>query len=192
MTFDSQSVAAVFAQTDRELWLLSTSHGERRAGLIATSVASASIVSDLPRIVVSLGKQHHTWSVVEASRKFVLHLLRSDQLELAWKFATTTGHGGDKFDLLASEAGPCGPRLADAAGWVDCVVETSLDLGDRTLYVAEISGGSWIGPGPVLTVQRMIRTATPDQLRLLKSQMAEHSGTDAEAIRKWRAEAKRS
>ncbi|MFO0864454.1 MAG: flavin reductase family protein [Gemmataceae bacterium] len=191
MTFDSQSVAAVFAQTDRELWLLTASLVERRGGLIATSVASASIVSDLPRIVVSIGKQHHTWQLVGASRRFVLHLLRSDQLDLAWKFATTTGHDCDKFESLAIEHGSCGLRLTDTAGWVDCVVEASLDLGDRTLYVAEITGGKWIGPAPVLTVQKMIRTATADQLRLLKSQMAEHAAADAEAIRTWRKRASR-
>ncbi|MBX9679971.1 MAG: flavin reductase family protein [Gemmataceae bacterium] len=189
MTFDPVAVSTVFAQTDREVWLLAATDGERRGGLIATSVASASIVSDLPRIVLSLGKQHHTWKLVESSLKFVLHLLRDDQLELAWQFATTTGHHGDKFAELAFEAGPCGPRLTDAAGWLDGVVETSLDLGDRTLYVVEIVEGQWIGPGPALTVQRMIRTAAPDQLRLVKSQMAEHGAADAEAIRRWRSRA---
>ena len=192
MTFDPVAISTVFAQTDREVWLLAAADGERRGGLIATSVASASIVSDLPRIVVSLGKQHHTWKLVESSRKFVLHLLRDDQLELAWRFATTTGHRGVKFADAGSEAGPCGPRLADVAGWLDGIVETSLDLGDRTLYVVEIVGGQWIGPAPVLTVQRMIRTASPDQLRLVKSQMTEHGATDAEAIRRWRAQAAES
>ncbi len=56
--------AALFARTDRELWLLTAAAGGRRGGLIATFVSQASIVPDLPRVVVGLAKQHHTWQLV--------------------------------------------------------------------------------------------------------------------------------
>ena len=47
--------------------------GADRGGLIATFVSQASIVPDLPRVLVGLGKRHHTRGLVEASGAFGLH-----------------------------------------------------------------------------------------------------------------------
>jgi len=187
--FDSHAISTVFAQTDRELWILTASDGERRGGLLASSVASASIVPHLPRIVVNISKQHFTWELLQKNPAFVLHLLRDDQFDLAWKFGTTSGRSADKLAGLDMEslASLSGVRLTEVAGWLACRVETSLELGGRTLYVAEVVEGAWVGPGSPLTMQRMICTATPDQLRQLRSQMADDAAYDAKAIEAFRA-----
>jgi hypothetical protein len=61
MTFEDRrmTVASLFARTDRELWLLTAAARGRRGGLIATFVSQASIVPDLPRVLVGLAKQHY-------------------------------------------------------------------------------------------------------------------------------------
>lgn len=188
--FDPRAIAAVFAETDRELWLLTAAAEGRRGGLIATSVASASIASDLPRVVVGIGRQHFTWELLRQHPHFVLHLLRPDQIELAWAFATASGRDADKFANVPFEFGArsgC-PILKDAPGWLECRIEASMDVGDRTLHVAEVVAGAQREPGAPLTVQRLIRTASADRLRLLKEQMAHHAAIDAAAIRAFREE----
>src|SRR6516225_9780017 len=72
---DSTAASTLIAWLDRELWLVTSQAGDRRGGLIATFVNPASIVADLPRMLVGLARQHHTWEVVEASGAFALHLL---------------------------------------------------------------------------------------------------------------------
>ena len=83
---DHETAAELFALTDRELWLITASAGERRGGLIATFVSHASLVPELPRILVAVAKQHHTWQLIEASGAFAAHLLSEQNLDFVWRF----------------------------------------------------------------------------------------------------------
>jgi flavin reductase (DIM6/NTAB) family NADH-FMN oxidoreductase RutF len=182
------TAASVFARTDRELWLLTAAAGERRGGLIATFVSQASIVPDLPRVVIGIAKQHHTHGLIEASGAFALHLIGEEHLEWVWRFGLRSGRGADKLDGLASAPGLTGsPILTAALGWLDCRVEARLDTGDRTVYLAEVVQGGSASEGAPLTARRMLELAPPERLRELKEQMTRDIAIDAAAIRAWRA-----
>ena len=64
---DKTAATALFAWLDREVWLVTSQAGEKRGGLIATFVNQASIVPDVPRVVIGLARHHHTWTIVEES-----------------------------------------------------------------------------------------------------------------------------
>jgi flavin reductase (DIM6/NTAB) family NADH-FMN oxidoreductase RutF len=182
------TAASPFARTDRELWLLTAAAGGRRGGLIATFVSQASIVPDLPRVLVGLAKQHHTHGLVEASGAFALHLLGEEHLDCVWRFGLRSGRDGDKLDGLTVAAGPTGsPLLSDALGWLDCRVEARLDTGDRTVYLAEVVCSHAGGSAPPLTMSRMLALAPPDRLKELREQMTRDVTVDAAMIRAWRA-----
>ena len=83
---DIPAINALFAQTDRELWLVTAAAGPRRSGFISTSVNQASIVPDLPRVSLGVARQHYTWELIEASQAFALHLLGEEHLEWVWRF----------------------------------------------------------------------------------------------------------
>jgi flavin reductase (DIM6/NTAB) family NADH-FMN oxidoreductase RutF len=184
---DGTAIAQVWAQTDRELWLLTARDGERHGGLIATFVSQASIAPHLPRVVVGLAKQHYTRQLVEASRRFVLHLLSEQQVELVWRFGLRSGRDYDKLDGLDWAPSMTGSvRLADALAWLDCRVETSLDVGDRTIYVAEIVAGRQEKSVPPLTLKRLLQIAPPERMSELKEGMLRDAAIDAAAIEKWR------
>jgi flavin reductase (DIM6/NTAB) family NADH-FMN oxidoreductase RutF len=179
--------ATLFAQLDRELWLLTAAAGGGRGGLIATFVSQASLVPELPRVLVGLAKQHHTWGLVEASAAFALHLLDEQHMEWVWRFGLRSGRDGDKLHGLAVQTGVSGsPVLAEAPGWLDCRVEARLDTGDRTVYLAEVVASRLDRPGRPLTVKRLLELAPAERLRELKEQVARDSAVDAAAIRAWR------
>src|SRR5690348_16410731 len=114
---DSAAVARLFAHVDRELWLVTAAAGPRRGGLIATFVSTASIVPALPRVLVGLAKQHHTWELVEASDAFALHLLGEEHLDWVWRFGLRSGRALDKLEGLDVRPGAAGsPLLSDALG----------------------------------------------------------------------------
>jgi flavin reductase (DIM6/NTAB) family NADH-FMN oxidoreductase RutF len=184
---DVTAAATLFAWLDREIWLLTTASGDQRGGLIATFVSETSIVADLPRVMVSLGKQHRTWELVEASRVFALHLLSEANLGLVWQFGLRSGRDGDKFAGLTVTAGKTGcPLLGETVGWMECRVEDRLDVGDRCLYVAEVLQGKVTHFGQPLKVNRLMELAPPHLLAEMKHQRT-HEGHDAaEAIRCWR------
>jgi flavin reductase (DIM6/NTAB) family NADH-FMN oxidoreductase RutF len=170
------------------LWLLTAASGGQRGGLIATFVSQASIVPDLPRVLVGLAKQHHTWGLVEASGAFALHLLGEEHLSRVWRFGLQSGRDVDKLDGPRVTIGATGsPILTDTLGWLECRVESRMDTGDRTVYLAEVVRGETTREGLPLTVQRLIQIASPERLRELKEQMARDIGIDGAAIRAWRA-----
>jgi flavin reductase (DIM6/NTAB) family NADH-FMN oxidoreductase RutF len=180
-------VNQVFATIDRELWLVTARAGFRRGGLLATFVNQASIVPDLPRVLVGLARQHFTHELVEASGAFALHLLGEEHLEWAWRFGLESGQDVDKLAGLAHTDKATGsPVLTEAPAWLDCRVEARLDSGDRTIYLAEVVDGHMVGNQPVLTVKRLLQLAPGDKLRQLKEALARDGQVDAAAIRAWR------
>jgi flavin reductase (DIM6/NTAB) family NADH-FMN oxidoreductase RutF len=193
------AAATLFAQIDRELWLVTAADespsagaacsagASRRGGLIATFVSQASLVPELPRVLVGLAKHHHTWKLVEASNAFTLHLLGEEHLDLVWRFALHSGQDVNKLDGLSFSTGSTGsPRLDGVLGWLDCRVEARLDTGDRTVYLGEVVEARLNQARAPLTLKRALQLATPEQLREMKRLIARDSALDAEAIHRWR------
>jgi flavin reductase (DIM6/NTAB) family NADH-FMN oxidoreductase RutF len=189
MAVDPAAIANVFAQLDHELWLLTAAAGDRRGGLIATFVNQASIVPEMPRVLVGLARQHYTWGLVEAAGAFALHLLAEDQLDRVWRFGLESGRDGDKLAGLPVRVGATGaPLLTDVPALLECRVEARWDSGDRTVYLAEVVEGAAAKPGPVLTLRRAMELAPPERRRQLKEGLVRDAEIDAAAIRQWRTQ----
>lgn len=185
---DATAASTLFAWLDREIWLVTAQTDTRRGGLIATFVNSASIVPDLPRMLVGLSHQHQTWELVEQSNAFALHLLNERHIDWVWRFGLASGRDNDKLEGLRVRQVLTGsPVLEDAIGWLDCRVESKMDLGDRTVYLAEVVQGGVTHFAPPLTFQRLLHLAPAAQLAELKRQLHHDSERDAEAIRRWRS-----
>jgi flavin reductase (DIM6/NTAB) family NADH-FMN oxidoreductase RutF len=183
------AISALFRQVDREVWLVTAQAGGRRGGLIATCVAQASIVPELPRVFVGLSRQHYTWELVEASGGFALHLLADDQIDWVWRFGVQSGRDHDKFAGFNVRQSPTGnPILSDALGWLDCRVEAKLDSGDRTLYVAEVLDGSLADSRRPLSIKRLIELAKKDKLQQMDDCRNRDAVLDAPLIQAWRAQ----
>ncbi|HVX10550.1 MAG TPA: flavin reductase family protein [Pirellulales bacterium] len=177
----------LFNLTDRELWIVTAAAGNRRGGLVATFACRASLVDWLPRVLVALAKHHHTWQLIEASGVFGLHLISAEQIDWVWHFGLQTGHETDKLADWSTETGRSGvPLLRDAIGWLDCRVESRMDSGDRTVYLAEVLAARQNRAEPALTVQELVRRAPPERLEQLQQQRARDSVVDAGAIEAWR------
>jgi flavin reductase (DIM6/NTAB) family NADH-FMN oxidoreductase RutF len=184
---DVTAASTLFAWLDREIWLVTAQANGRRGGLIATFVNQASIVPDVPRMLVGLSRQHHTWELVEQSNAFALHLLGEYHLDWIWRFGLESGRGRDKLHgLRVKQASIGSPILEDAIGWLDCRVEGRLNSGDRTIYLAEVVQGGVTHFAPPLTLQRLLQLAPPARLAELKRQLHRDSELDTEAIRQWR------
>jgi flavin reductase (DIM6/NTAB) family NADH-FMN oxidoreductase RutF len=184
---DPAASSALFRRLDRELWVVTAAAGGRRGGLVATTVVQASIVAEAPRVMVTLAHQHHTWGLVRDAGAFGLHLLGEGQLDWVWRFGLGSGRDVDKLDSLETRPGASGaPLLVEAAGWLDCRVEAHFDTGDRAIVLAEVFDARAPGPGPILTVHRMLERATPERRAALAEHLRRDAEVDALAIRRWR------
>jgi flavin reductase (DIM6/NTAB) family NADH-FMN oxidoreductase RutF len=182
-----KNAAGLFERIEREIWIVTAAQGGRRGGLVATFVSSASIVVEMPRIIVGISKRHETRTLIEGSNAFAVHLVDESQLELVWRFGLQSSRDTDKFAGLETRVSRTGsPILSAALAWLDCRVEESLDIGDRTLYLAEVIEGESRAETRPLTTHRMIELASADKLATLRDQMADDAVADAETIRRWR------
>jgi flavin reductase (DIM6/NTAB) family NADH-FMN oxidoreductase RutF len=73
--------------------------------MIATMVIQASIVTEMPRQLISIDKQHNTHPLIEGSGAFALQLIDEAQLDLHWRFGLQSGRGVDKFAALQARTG---------------------------------------------------------------------------------------
>ncbi|HUG89550.1 MAG TPA: flavin reductase family protein [Planctomycetaceae bacterium] len=186
---DIPTISNIFKLLDRELWVVTAADGSRRGGLVATSLAAASIAPELPRIRISLAHRQHTCELVKASGAFAAHLITDDQLDLVWRFALQHGHDRDKLaglDVRASEQ-TGSPLLAGALAWLDCRVEATLDAGDRMVFLAEVLDGRLTREGQPLTQNRLLAIAPEDKRAALRADMEHDARLDVEAVRRWRA-----
>jgi len=182
------SVASqVFGRLDRELWIVTAADGRRRGGMVATFVSHASLVDSLPRALIAVAKQHHTWQLIEASDAFGLHLISAGQVDWVWHFGLQSGCDVDKLSGFAVEEGQSGaPLLSDALGRLDCRVEARMDIGDRTVYLAEVVDARNNRDELPLTMKELLRTAPPERLDELKKLRDRDSAINAQAILAWR------
>src|SRR5262245_40900351 len=124
---------------DRELWIVTAASGQQRGGLLATWVAVASIDRQRPVLVAGLAPNHFTSELVQASESFAAHLLRPEQIELAWNFARDCGRSRDKLTGLEVKTHETGsPILTDCLAWFDCRVFARHSTGDRLYFWADV------------------------------------------------------
>ncbi len=103
-------------------------------GLTATSVCSVSL--EPPLVLVAVDRTADTHGGLRASGVYAVHLLASDQADLAVRFA---GEGTAKFRDLDFRAGTTGaPLLEEVAGWLDCTVVREVPAGDHTVFIGRV------------------------------------------------------
>ncbi|MEU4477664.1 flavin reductase family protein [Micromonospora sp. NPDC023966] len=115
-------------------------HGGRRrpplppAGFTATSFTAVSL--DPPLVSFRLGRESSSWPTVAHAEHVAVHLLASDQQEVARIFATS---GIDRFAAHPGWAtGPFGvPLIGDARAVLLCRVVRRIEAGDHTRMLAE-------------------------------------------------------
>ena len=112
---DIAQIRKLYSQVDPPLWLVTAADGGRRGGFIATTVTRASIVSEMPRQLITVDKRHNTHALIEGSGAFAMHLIDERQLDLAWRFGLQSGRDVDKFAGVAYRTGTTGsPLVAEA------------------------------------------------------------------------------
>jgi len=182
------AVQDVLALFDRAAWIVTSSDGEAVGGLVATFVNDASLVPALPRLVTGIARHHHTWELIQRSRSFAAHLVDEQASDLLWRFGMGSGRESNKFADVRWRRGHTGsPLLEQALAWVDCQVETQLDIGDRTIFVAAIVDGHANRIGVPVTSKRLVELAGPDRRHRLDEERRRDEALDAAAILEWRA-----
>jgi flavin reductase (DIM6/NTAB) family NADH-FMN oxidoreductase RutF len=193
---DANAIDAALRLIDREVWVVTAAAGQRRGGLVATWVSAAAIDRERPVLMAGIAPNHFTAELIDASGAFAAHLLRADQIELAWNFAKDSGRTRDKLaDLPTNDsAGP--PVLADCLAWFDCRVFARHAAGDRLFYWADVIAvwsaklaGTENATAIPLREHALIRGLSDEQRRRLAEDRAADVAVQRPLLERWRAAA---
>ncbi len=135
---------------------VTSERGGKRNGMILDSAIRASIVPTIPRLSIYVHKFNFSHDLIFDGGRFVLHLLRTDQLALVHRLGFTSGRTQDKLAGIAHRLGVLGaPVLDDCHTHFECRVINVMDTGSSTCFlgdVAEVGHGAAPAPrGEVLT-----------------------------------------
>ncbi len=109
---------------------------DRRHGLTVSGFLSISPEPSL--VLISIGQELASDSLLQASGAYAVHFLRDDQQELSDRFAGRLGEV-DRFAGLTTRTAATGaPILEDCAAWLDCRVVATHVVGDHTLFIGEV------------------------------------------------------
>jgi flavin reductase (DIM6/NTAB) family NADH-FMN oxidoreductase RutF len=161
---DFDSIERALKAVDRELWIVTAAAGERRGGLVATWVSSASLDRQQPVLIAGIAPNHYTRELIDASGAAALHLIGRDQLDLAFNFALGSGRERDKLAGVSLRPSSTGaPLLADCVAWCEGQVFHRYDAGDRIFYWLDIVGGGRERDDPPARESDLFAAASPAQ-----------------------------
>ena len=162
---DQSSIAAVLGKLDSEVFVLTAADGDRRNGQIVCWVLPATIVPQVPRVLVGVGRLTFTRELIEASRRFALNLLGQDQWRWVPHFGFRSGRDEDKFATIPFERGVTGsPLLAGIVGYLECEVRSALDAGPHFFYLADVLEGRLVADREPLHLRQLLKVLPPEDL----------------------------
>jgi len=140
--------------------------GGKRNGMISDVAVRASIVPDVPRLMILVHKFNYSHDMIFETGRFALHALHRAQFELIERLGFASGRDRDKLadvpHRLGDELG-C-PILEDCWAWFECRVINAMDTGSSTAFLGEaVDLGR--GPGKELMTPGYLRANLPEAWR---------------------------
>ena len=129
----------------------------KRNGMILDSAVRASIVPTIPRLSVYVHKFNLSHDLIFETGRFVLHLLREDQLELVHLLGFVSGRTLDKLADVPHRLGRLGaPVLDDCYAHFECRVVNAMDTGSSTCFLGDVID---VGHGAATAPRGAVMTA---------------------------------
>jgi flavin reductase ActVB len=119
-------------------------------GLAVTAVTSYS--AHPPSLLVSIAHVSRCHAALSAARHFGVHILRSDELELAHRFADRQAE--DKFGGLDWGWDDDVPQLAGTLAYLRCARAATFERYDHTVVIGDLEGGRVETGEPLLYARR--------------------------------------
>lgn len=135
------------------LYAVTVRHDGEDHGMTANWVTQASF--EPPMIAVAVENTAKTIGMIRDAHHFAVNLLQKDQRDLAGKLGRSSEQAPQKLKGLKTKPAPVSgtPVLADALGWVECRLMTTVPAGDHTLVLGEVIEAGVERDGEPLTLQ---------------------------------------
>ena len=135
------------------LYAVTVRHDGEDHGMTANWVTQASF--EPPMIAVAVENTAKTIGMIRDAHHFAVNLLQKDQRDVAGKLGRSSEQAPQKLKGVKTKPAPVSgtPVLADALGWVECRLMTTVPAGDHTLVLGEVIEAGVERDGEPLTLQ---------------------------------------
>ena len=135
------------------LYVVTVAHGGEEHGMTANWLTQAAF--EPPMIAVAVENTSKTIGMIRDSHHFAVNVLQKSQRDLAGKLGRSSQQAPQKLKGIKTKPAPGAntPVLADALGWVECRLVTTLPAGDHTLVLGEVIEAGVENEGEALTLQ---------------------------------------
>lgn len=135
------------------LYVVTVAHGGEEHGMTANWLTQAAF--EPPMIAVAVENTSKTIGMIRDSHHFAVNVLQKGQRDLAGKLGRSSQQAPQKLKGIKTKPAPGAntPVLADALGWVECRLVTTLPAGDHTLVLGEVIEAGVEHEGEALTLQ---------------------------------------
>jgi flavin reductase (DIM6/NTAB) family NADH-FMN oxidoreductase RutF len=125
---------------DYPLYVVTASAGDEASGCLAGFVTQSSIKP--VQFLICISKLNHTFGTARSSGGLGLHVLGSDQRDVASHFGELTGDEVDKFAGIGWSPGESGaPIIAECAAWIEGPIIGRMDAGDHEAFLINVRRG---------------------------------------------------
>ena len=149
MTLDPEKLRHDMRAWTTGVAIVTSIYADQQYGMTVNSFTSISL--EPPMICVTLKQLTHTHDLVVRSGMFSVTILTSAQKELSDRFAGKMPHITDRFAGVQTETISLdSPVFKEGMAYFDCVVMSSMPVGENTLFVAEVVDARGEGGGDPL------------------------------------------
>jgi flavin reductase (DIM6/NTAB) family NADH-FMN oxidoreductase RutF len=150
MTLDPERLRRAMRAWTTGVAIITANHEGRQYGMTVNSFTSISL--EPPLISVALRQLTHTHDLVVKSGRFAVTILAADQKELSDRFAGKLANIMDRFEGVQTEILPGldAPVFKNGLAYFHCRVVNSMQVGENTLFVAEVVAAQGEGQGDPL------------------------------------------
>jgi len=144
---------------------ITAARGGKRNGMISDVAIRASIVPDVPRLMILVHKFNYTHDMIFETGRFALHALHRGQFDLIERLGFESGRDRDKLAEVPHRPGALGcPILEDCWAWFECRVINVMDTGSSTCFLGEAADFGR-GPGKEIMTPGYMRANLPPEWR---------------------------
>lgn len=92
-----------------------------------------------PLVAIGVKADSHAHGIIKETKAFALNVLGKGQQATAYTFFKPAEKKGNTISGEAYRAGRTGaPILANAAAYVECTLETTVEMGDHSIFVGKV------------------------------------------------------
>ncbi len=138
---DEQAKKTLLRKIPHGLYVCGVKDGEELNGFTASWVMQASFAP--PLVVNCVRSDSKSHAMLKATGVFALSFLEAGQKDVAQKFFKPQKNIGDKFEDIEFYLGETGcPIIKDSLGYIECRVVGSVEHGDHTVFVGEVTAAA--------------------------------------------------